>query len=161
MQEIEFLRWLFELPAKQHSQFSPSGSTFLPCLSLPSKSHSQNSISSIFLESPHQVDMKNVVKCQKHFFCYFNALKTHGVDEGIFESYVHLNIVVPDLANLPLARGTPGAPLEQIFWIMKFYDLEDITSRFFNDWSNFVLNPVQLLKQLTSQGFWPLTTISE
>ena len=31
-----------------------------------------------FLESPHQVDMKNVVKCYKHFFCYFNALKTHG-----------------------------------------------------------------------------------
>ena len=31
------------------------------CLSLPSKSHRENSISSIFLESPHQVDMKNVV----------------------------------------------------------------------------------------------------
>ena len=79
MKEIEFSRWFFELLAKQHSQFSPSGSTFLPCLSLPSKSHRENSISSIFLESPHQVDMKNVVKCQKHFFGYFNALKTHCV----------------------------------------------------------------------------------
>ena len=69
----------FELPAKQHSQFSPSGSTFLHCLSLPSKSHRENSISSIFLESTHQVGMKNVVKCQKHFFGYFNVLKTHGV----------------------------------------------------------------------------------
>ena len=77
MKEIEFSRWLFELPAKQYSQFSPSGSTFLPCLGLPSKSHRVNSISSIFLESPHQVDMKNVVKCYKHFFGYFNALKTH------------------------------------------------------------------------------------
>ena len=79
MKEIKFSRWLFELPAKQHSQFSPSGSTFLPFLGLPSKSHRENSISSIFSESPHHVDMKNVVKCQKHFLGYFNALKTHCV----------------------------------------------------------------------------------
>ena len=63
MKEIEFSQWLFELPAKLHSQFSPSGSTFLPCLSLPSKSHSENSISSIFLDFSDQVDMKNVFKC--------------------------------------------------------------------------------------------------
>ena len=75
MKETEFSRWLFELPAKQHSQFSPSGSTFLPCLSLPSKSHRENSISSIFLEPPQQVDMKNVVRSSKHFFGYFNTLK--------------------------------------------------------------------------------------
>ena len=67
----------FDPPAKQHSQFSPSGSTFLPCLSLPSKSHCRNSIFSIFLESPHQVDMKNVVKSSKHFFGYFNTQETH------------------------------------------------------------------------------------
>ena len=47
---------------------------FCPALVCP-----QNSISSIFLESTHQVDMKNVVKCYKHVFGYFNALKTHGV----------------------------------------------------------------------------------
>ena len=35
-------------------------------------SNRENSISSIFLESSHQVDMKNVVKCSKHFFGYFN-----------------------------------------------------------------------------------------
>ena len=75
-----------ELPAKYHSQFSPSGSTFLPCLGLPSKSHRENSISSIFLESPHQVDMKNVVKCYKHFFAYFNALKTHS--EACFQHHL-------------------------------------------------------------------------
>ena len=79
MTEIEFSRWLFELPAKQHSQSSPSGSTFLPCLGVPSKSHCENSIFSIFLESSHQVGMKNVAKCYKHFLGYFNALKTHGV----------------------------------------------------------------------------------
>ena len=81
MKEIEFSRWLFELPAKQHSQFSPSGSTFLPCLSLPTKSHLESSISSIFLKCPHQVDMKNVVKFSKHFFGYFNTLETHSEQE--------------------------------------------------------------------------------
>ena len=58
MQEIEISRWLFELP----------GSNFLPRLGLPSKSHRDNSISSIFMESPHQVDMKNVAKWWKDFF---------------------------------------------------------------------------------------------
>ena len=33
----------------------------------------------IFLESPHLVDMKNVVKSSKHFFGYFNTLETHSV----------------------------------------------------------------------------------
>ena len=42
-----------------------------------SKSHRENSISFTFLESPHQVDMKNVVKSSKHFFGYFNTLETH------------------------------------------------------------------------------------
>ena len=78
MPEIEFSRWLFELPAKWNSQFSPSGSIFLSYLGLPSKSHRENSISSTFFESPLQVDMKNVVKSSKHFFGYFNTLKTHS-----------------------------------------------------------------------------------
>ena len=78
MKEIEFSRWLYELPVKYCSQFCPSGSTFLPCISLPSKSHRENSISSTYLESPHQVDMKNVVKSSKYFFGYFNTLETHS-----------------------------------------------------------------------------------
>ena len=32
----------------------------------------------IFLQSPHQVDMKNIVKCYKDFFGYFNALESHS-----------------------------------------------------------------------------------
>ena len=43
-----------------------------------SKSHRENSISFIFLEFPHQVDMKNVVNSSKHFFGYFNTLETHS-----------------------------------------------------------------------------------
>ena len=44
---------------------------------LPSKSHREDSISSIFLESPHQVDMKNVLKWQKEFLLYFTTLETY------------------------------------------------------------------------------------
>ena len=40
---------------------------FLPCLGLPSKSHRENSISSIFLESPHQVDMKTLSNVRNTF----------------------------------------------------------------------------------------------
>jgi hypothetical protein len=31
-----------------------------------------------FFQSSHQVDMKNVVECQREFFAYFNALETRG-----------------------------------------------------------------------------------
>ena len=55
----------------------PDGLNWLFHFAGSSKSHRENSISGIFLESPHQFDMKNVVKCYKHFFCYFNTLKTH------------------------------------------------------------------------------------
>ena len=71
MKEIEFSQWLFELPAKQHSQFSPSGT--------------------IFLESPHQVDMKIVVKSSKHFFWYFNILQKLTVLS--MQSHVHISSV--------------------------------------------------------------------
>ena len=33
----------------------------------------------IFFQSTHQVGMKNVVECSKHFFGYFNALVTNSV----------------------------------------------------------------------------------
>ena len=53
----------------------PDGLNWLCYFAGSSKSHHENSVSCIFLESPHQVDMKNVVKCYKYFFDYFNALK--------------------------------------------------------------------------------------
>ena len=77
MQEIEFSRWLFEGRPRQGKNVLPDGLNWLCYFAGSSKSHRENSISCIFLESPHQVDMKNVVKCHKHFFGYFNALKTH------------------------------------------------------------------------------------
>ena len=40
------------------------------------KKHRENLVFCIFLQSTHQVDMKNVVECLKEFFAYFNALET-------------------------------------------------------------------------------------
>ena len=53
---------------------------FQVCYETPcsSKSHCENSISFIFLKSPHQVDMKIVVKSSKHLFGYINTLETHS-----------------------------------------------------------------------------------
>ena len=78
MEKIEFSRWLFEGRLRQGKNLLPDGLNWLCYFAGNSKSHHENSISFIFLESPHQVDMKNMVKCQKHFFGYFNALKTQG-----------------------------------------------------------------------------------
>ena len=40
------------------------------------KSHREKKFFCIFFQSPHQVDMKNVVKCPREFIAYFNALET-------------------------------------------------------------------------------------
>ena len=34
----------------------------------------------IFLQSTHQVDLKNIVECYKDFFAYFNDLETYSVE---------------------------------------------------------------------------------
>ena len=77
MEEIEFSRWPFDGRLRQGKNVLPDGLNWLCYFAGSSKSHRENSISFIFLESPHQVDIKNVVKCYKHFFFYFDALKTH------------------------------------------------------------------------------------
>ena len=46
----------------------------------------------IFLQSTHQVGMKNVVKCYKEFFGHFNALKTHGDLSKLVEEVSKVNI---------------------------------------------------------------------
>ena len=98
MEEIEFSRWLFEGRPRQGKNVLPDGLNWLCYLAGSSKSHRQNSISCIFLESFHQVDMENVVKCYKHFFCYFNALKTNcdivvcGVDFSLEKCSVKVSL---------------------------------------------------------------------
>ena len=73
MEEIEFSRWLLE-----GKNVLPDGLNWLCYFAGKSKSHRENSISFMFLESPHQVDMKNIVKSCKHFLGYFNTLETHS-----------------------------------------------------------------------------------
>ena len=79
MEEIEFSRWLFEGRPRQGKNVLPDGLNWQCYFAGSSKSHRENSISCIFLESPHQVDMQNIVKRYKYFFGYFNALKSHSV----------------------------------------------------------------------------------
>ena len=80
MKEIEFWRWLFEGRQRQGKNVLPDGLNWLCCFVGNSKSHHENSISFIFLESPHQVDMKK--RCQilqTHFWVwYFNTLQSHS-----------------------------------------------------------------------------------
>ena len=85
MEEIEFSRWLFEGRLRQGKNVLPDGLNWLCYFAGSSKSHRENSISFIFLESHHQVDMKNVVKSSKHFFGYFNTLETHSVSQCILK----------------------------------------------------------------------------
>ena len=78
MEEIDFSRWLFEGRLRQGKNVLPYGLNWLCYFAGSSKSHREHSISFIFLESSHQVDMKNVAKSSKHFFGYFNTLETHS-----------------------------------------------------------------------------------
>ena len=78
MEEIEFPWWLFEGRLRQCKNVLPDELNWLCYFAGSSKSYRENSISFIFLESPHQVDMKNVVKSSKHFFGYFNTLETQS-----------------------------------------------------------------------------------
>ena len=71
MEEIEFSRWLFESRLRQGKNVLPDGLNWLCYFG------GENSISFIFLKSPHQVDMKNVVKCWKDFLFYFTTLETY------------------------------------------------------------------------------------
>ena len=55
----------------------PDWLDWLSYLASSSKSHREISISCIFLQTPHQVDMKNVVKWWKDFVLYFTTLETY------------------------------------------------------------------------------------
>ena len=84
MEEIEFSQWLFEGRLRQSKNVLPDGLNWLCYFAGSSISHHEISTSFIFLESPCQVDMKNVVKSSKHFFEYFNTLETQCV---VFHGY--------------------------------------------------------------------------
>ena len=90
MEEIEFSRWLFEGRLRQGKNVLPDGLNWLCYFSGSSKSHRENSNSLIFLESPQQADMKNIVKSSKHFFGHFNTLETQCLGiEDTFKFLIH------------------------------------------------------------------------
>jgi hypothetical protein len=78
MKEIEFSWWFLAGRLRQGKNEMQYGLSWLCYLVGSSKSHRENSISFLFLESSHQVDVKNIVKFSKHFFGYFNNLETHS-----------------------------------------------------------------------------------
>ena len=82
MEEIEFSRWLFEGRLRQGKNVLPDGLNWQCYFAGSSKSHRGKSISCIFLESPHQLDMKSIVKYWKDFLWYFATLKTYHVCVG-------------------------------------------------------------------------------
>ena len=86
MEEIEFSRWLFEGRPRKGKNMLPDRLNWLCYFAGSSKSHCENSISCIFLESPHQADMKSIFKCWKDFLRYFATLKTYNIKFPLFEA---------------------------------------------------------------------------
>ena len=72
---------VFEGRLKHGKNVLPDGLNWLCHFAGSSKSYRENSTSFLFLESPHQVDMKKVVKSSKDIFGYFNTLETHTVNK--------------------------------------------------------------------------------
>ena len=52
------------------------------------KSHRENVFFAFFLQSAHQVDMKNFIECYKEFLGCFNALETYGEVQKLLTSKV-------------------------------------------------------------------------
>ena len=94
MEEFEFSWWLFEGRLRQGKNVLPGGLSWLCNFAGSSKSHRENSISFIFSESPHQVDMNNVVKSSNYFFGYFNTLETHS---GLYDLVFLVHCAIPNL----------------------------------------------------------------
>ena len=116
MLEIEIAQQLFELPARQESQSSQSGSKFLPCLGLHSKNHRANLIPCIFLQSPCQVDMKNAVKYQKGFLLYFTTLETYCGAHSIYygDNFLNHKTSIHTFNSTPLFSFSWFAHLAQL-----------------------------------------------
>ena len=88
MEEIEFSWWFFEGRLRQGKNVLPDRLNWLCYFAGSSKSHCENLISFIFLQSPHQADVKNVIKSYKHFFGYFNSLETRSDKPACLLNYL-------------------------------------------------------------------------
>ena len=67
----------FQGSPRQGKKLLQDGLDRLSYLACSTNSHHEISISCIFLEFPHQVDMKTVVKCWKDFLRYSTTIETY------------------------------------------------------------------------------------
>ena len=86
MEKIEFSRWLFEGRLRQGKNMLPDGLNWLCYFAGSSKSHHENSISCIFLESPNEKQFEILerlfvvfhhsrnIPCIAHFHPFFTML---------------------------------------------------------------------------------------
>ena len=72
-------------------------------------------IFAFFFQSTHQVGMKNVVKCYKDFFGYFNALKTHC--ESCIEMNAH-SMMLLQLKGSSIMLSILQATGQNPLWIL-------------------------------------------
>ena len=80
---------------RQGKNVLPDGLNWLCYFVGSSKSHRENSISCIFLESPLQEEMKNVVKCWKDFLWHLATLKTYCDNANYYFSLILFVIFQP------------------------------------------------------------------
>ena len=73
----------------------PDWLDWLSYLADSSKSHCEISISFIFLQSPHQVELKNVAKWWKDFLLYFTTPVTYHEQQQQFLTLAQNNTGVP------------------------------------------------------------------
>ena len=76
--------------AKKWSKDKYSGSTFFTCLSLPSKSHRENSISSIYFGIPWSNRQEKYCQMLEIFFPYFTTLETYRAQSTFFRDTLYL-----------------------------------------------------------------------
>ena len=112
MEEIELPWWLFEGRPRQGKNVLPDGLNWLCYFAGSSKSHRENSISCIFLESPLQVDMKSIIKCWKDFLWYFATLK-------IYCDLFHCCILIPRVCIKPHFNTQCPQPPQNFTWIFQ------------------------------------------
>ena len=101
MEEIEFSRWLFEGRPRQGKNVLPDGLNWLCYFAGNSIGHRENSISFIFLESPHQVERTN--EFVLFAFLLFTANKSNSFVRFLGESAFKNNsplVTIYSLAGL-------------------------------------------------------------
>ena len=84
------LTMAFWATCKIAQPIQPIWQHFLPCLSLPSKSHRENSISSIYFGIPWSNRQEKYCQMLEIFFPYFTTLETYRAQSTFFRDTLYL-----------------------------------------------------------------------